>query len=124
MLCRTARSRALLALFPLAALAACTDEPPTLSGDPFFPGGSRPVTLEAVFPASEFLELLGVHTNFGGPGDWGYLLVANQFGGALSAHTLFGATFPTEITYSQDGVTRTDAAYRAVGGQLVLSVDT
>ena len=37
MLLRSVRARAALALLPLLAAAACKDQTPTLTGDPFFP---------------------------------------------------------------------------------------
>jgi len=106
--CSFARPRA---FFPLAFLAAalaasaCQDESPTLSDDELFPGGV-PVTLEVIVPAAEFLDVLGVHTGFASRNDFAFQLVANQYGGSLSARTLLRFAIPDSVTFSQDGTTR------------------
>ncbi|HYJ79517.1 MAG TPA: hypothetical protein VEW03_07960, partial [Longimicrobiaceae bacterium] len=96
---RFAPKRALF-LTPLlaAAIVACTDESPTLTGDDLFPGGSRPVTLELVVPAAEFLTTLGVYTGFADRYSFPFLVIANQYGGGLQAHALVTLNFPDEIT--------------------------
>ena len=115
--------------FLLAALvgtAACGDESPTLAGDPFFPGGAPPVTREVIIPAGSAFRPLGVFTGYSGPNDAPYSLVANRFGGELSANTLYrtARAFPAELRYTQDNVNRTDTLYRAVSGSLVVRVDS
>src|SRR4051812_5220613 len=95
----TLRARAVLALLPLLAAAACKDETPTLSGDAFFPGGSRPVTLEAVTPASQFLATLGAFSGYESSHTFPELVVANQYQGVLNAHALQRYDFPDSLNY-------------------------
>ena len=64
---RIPRRGALLALLALLPAAACKDQTPTLTGDPFFPGGSRAVTLESILPASQFLTTIGSFSGFEKP---------------------------------------------------------
>lgn len=118
-----ARSRALFLLPLLAALAACQDETPTLSGDDLFPGG-RPQTLEVIVPASQFLTLQGVYTGFADRSTLGGLVVANRYEGVLDAHTLLRPTFPRTVTYSQDGASREDSLYTLRGATLTLLADS
>lgn len=116
--------------FLLAALvlgsAACDDESPTLSGDDLFPGGSSPVTREVILPAGASFRTLGVFTGYSGARNVPYSVVANRYGGELSANALFrtAAAFPTTLTYTQSNVNRTDSVYRLVRGTLVLRVDS
>ncbi len=120
---RSARLRALLvSLLPLAA--ACADEPPTLTGDEYFPGGSRPTTLEALIPADAFLETLGRFSGYASPGS-GALILANAFEGVLQANALVKLeAFPPTVGYVQGGVSRNDTI-RAFGpGQLIVRVDS
>jgi len=116
--------------FLLAALmfgaAGCDDESPTLSGEEFFPGGSRPVTREVILPAGPLVRPLGVFTGYTGPDDSEVLLLANRFAGELSARALLrtATIFPAEIRYTQDNTNRADPIYRAVGGTLAFAVDS
>ncbi|HYH83644.1 MAG TPA: hypothetical protein VEX86_27865 [Longimicrobium sp.] len=109
---------------PILAAAACADETPTLTGDPFFPGGSRPVTLELIVPAAQFLQPLGVFQGYESGRTFNAVVVANQYGGALNAHALQDYNVPDTLTYSQGGVAKTDAAYSIRAARLVVAVDT
>jgi hypothetical protein len=121
---RSALKRALFAVLPgLALLSACKDESPVLSGDPHFPGGSRPVTLEAVIPAGDFLETLGVYTGFGDRRTFPFQVVANDFGGSLDANTLLRFSFPDSIVFSIGGQSRS-RSYTLTDGRLVTTVDS
>ena len=124
MILRSVRARAILALLPLLAATACTDETPTLTGDPYFPGGSRPVTLEAIVPAAQFLQMLGVYQGYESSRTLGQVIVANQYQGVLSAHALQDYNVPDTLTYSQGGTTRTDALYSIRSARLVVAVDS
>lgn len=125
MLLRSPRSRACLAAtLALAAAAACKDQTPTLTGDPYFPGGSRPVTLEVILPASQYLQTLGVYTGYASRAGFPYLVVANQYGGSLNAHSLLRLPFSKTATFSQGGQTRNDTAYTVRSARLVLKVDS
>lgn len=120
----TLRARAVLALLPLLAAAACKDETPTLSGDEFFPGGSRPVTLEAIIPASQFLAALGAFSGYESAHTFPELVVANQYQGVLNAHALQRYDFPDTLNFSQDGASKSDPNYGVRGGRLVITVDS
>ncbi|HEX9936317.1 MAG TPA: hypothetical protein VGB15_04320 [Longimicrobium sp.] len=124
MLLRSVRARAALALLPLLAAAACKDQTPTLTGDPFFPGGSRPVTLEVIVPAGQFLQPLGVFQGYESARTLGQVVIANQYQGALNANALQDYDVPDTLTYSQSGTTRTDAAFSIRSARLVIAVDS
>src|SRR4051812_21405671 len=100
---RITRPGALLALLALLPAAACKDQSPTLTGDPSFPGGSRPATLEAIIPASQFLTAVGMFTGYERASSFSAQVVANQFGGALSAHPLQRYIIPRSVDYSING---------------------
>jgi hypothetical protein len=119
-----ARARAILALLPLLAAAACKDSTPTLSGDEFFPGGGRPVTLEAVIPASQYLQTIGAFSGYENGHTFPEQLVANQYQGVLNAHALDRFNFPDSLVYSQDGNSRSDTLYGVRSARLVLTIDT
>ena len=121
---RSFRARAALALLALLPAAACKDRNPTLTGDPFFPGGSRPVTLEAIIPASQYLQALGNFTGYEQPRTFSAQVVANQFGGALSAHPLQRYIVPKTIDYSVSGNSLSDSLYVIQSARLVVVVDT
>lgn len=118
------RARALLALLPLLAAAACTDRTPTLTGDPFFPGGSRPVTLELIVPAAQFLQPLGVFQGYESGRTFNSLVVANQYQGVLNSHILQDFDVPDSLTFSQGGVSKTDTAYSIRSAKLIVAVDS
>ncbi len=126
MLRRIGLRRTLLLAALLVGSAACGDDSPTLSGDPFFPGGTRPTTTEVIIPAGTAFRPLGVFTNYTGANDVPYAVVANRFGGELSANALYRTArgFPADLRYTQDNVNRTDTVYRAVSGSLVVRLDS
>jgi hypothetical protein len=109
----------------IAGAAACKDESPVLTGDPFFPDG-RPVTMEALLPAAEFLQLRGSFTNYTTSTAVPYAIVANQFDGALNAHALvrFGLVFPKVLEYTYNGTSVRDSLYVVQSARVVLSVDS
>jgi hypothetical protein len=117
-------ARAALALLPLLAAAACKDQTPTLSGDEFFPGGGRPVTLEVIVPASQYLHTVGTFTGFENPRAFSEMVVANQYQGVLNAHGLEHFHFPDSLTYSQSGTSKLDTLYGVRRADLVLTVDS
>ena len=121
------RSRFLFGL--LAALAAtaaaCSDETPTLSGPGAFPPGSVPVTREVILPAASFFGTLGSFSGYSDASDATFVAVANQYQGALSAHTLTRFLgIPRAVTYVRNGATRTDSTFSFLESKLVMSVDT
>jgi hypothetical protein len=117
-------ARAALALLPLLAAAACKDQTPTLAGDEFFPGGGRPVTLEAIIPASQYLHTIGTFTGFESPRNFSEQVIANNYQGVLNAHGLEQFDFPDSLTYSQNGNSKVDTLYGVRSGALVLHVDS
>src|SRR4051794_14933390 len=121
---RTVRARALLGLLALLPAAACKDQTPTLSGDPFFPGGSRAVTLESILPASQFLTTVGSFSGYEAASSFSALVVANQYAGALSAHPLQRYIVPKTVDFSVNGVSTTDSLYTITSARLVVVVDS
>jgi hypothetical protein len=119
-----ARRRAALALLALAGAAACKDVSPTLTGDQSFPGGSRPVTLEAFIPASRYLTTLATYTGFESPHTYPQLIVANQYKGSLNAHALQRYEVPKTVSYSQNGSSTDDSLYTILSANVVAVVDT
>lgn len=118
------RARALLALLPLLAAAACTDETPTLTGDSFFPGGTRPTTLEVIVPAAQFLTPAGVFQGYESGRTFEDVVVANQYQGVLNAHAIQDYNIPDTLTYSQSGTTKSDGAYSIRSARLIVLVDS
>ena len=121
---RIVRARALPGLLALVAAAACRDQTPTLTGDPFFPGGARPVTLETILPASQFLTVIGSFSGYEDPSTFTAQVVANTYGGALSAHPLQRYVIPKNVDFSVGGNTITDSLYTITSARLVVGVDT
>jgi hypothetical protein len=121
---RSLRARALLGLLALLPAAACKDQTPTLTGEPFFPGGARSVTLESILPSSQFLTAVGSFTGFEQPSSFSAQVVANQYGGALSAHPLQRYIVPRTVDFSVNGATITDSLYTITAARLVVVVDS
>jgi hypothetical protein len=121
---RTLRARALLGLLALLPAAACKDKPPTFSGEPFFPGGARPVTLEAILPSSQFLTTVGSFSGYETPATFAAQVVANQYAGALSAHPLQRFVVPDSVSFSVNGASITDTLYTITAARLVVVVDS
>lgn len=124
---RTRLHAALLALsFAGVWAGACTDESPTLNGDEFFPGGSRPVTREVILPASQFFTAIGSFSDYAGPANAGFVVVAEDYAGVLDAHALlsFTETFPAAASYVAEGRQEIDSTYTTGSGRLVMRVDS
>ncbi|HET8654979.1 MAG TPA: hypothetical protein VFL93_05660 [Longimicrobiaceae bacterium] len=106
----------------LAALAACDNKVPTATGRDLFPGGSAPISVDLVLPASDFVLRDTVY-DFGQLHDVPYLVVAHQFDGALEAHGLasFG-DFPDSVAYPAGG-TSTES-YTFGTGRVITQIDS
>jgi hypothetical protein len=121
------RSRSHLAALGvlIAGAVACTEKSPVFDGDPFFPDG-RPVTLEVLVPATQFLDLRGSFTGYSDASSVPYTVVANSFDGGVTARTLvrFPTAFPREIEFTSSGSTLRDSLYTVVSAELVLTVDS
>lgn len=95
----------------LAALAGCENDVPTAVGEAGFPAGQRPTTIDAVLPGAEFVRAATTFSGFADVRTLPYLLAANQFDGALTAHALIRYTgYPASATFG--------------AGRLVGTVDT
>ena len=105
--------------------AACTDETPTLTGPDGFPPGAELVTREVLIPATQFVQTLGVHSNYTRASDAPYVVLAEDYEGVLDARALSGfGTFPSTVTYVRSGAARTDGAFTYLDSRLVARVDT
>lgn len=119
------RPRFLSGLLAALALAACSDETPTLTGEDPFPPGGIAVTREIILPASEFFRTLGSFSGYTDASDAGFLVAANQYGGELNARALARFSgFPTTVTYTRNGASRTDALFTYQQSRLVLELDS
>jgi hypothetical protein len=123
---RFSRGRALwLALLLSLPTVGCTDDLPTVTGADLFPGGNRPATFEVILPAERYLRTLGDFRGFAGPRDAGFLVVAHRFDGALEANALAEiAAFPTTVSFTQAGTSKTDSVFTLLRGNVLLPVDT
>ncbi|MDB4952403.1 MAG: hypothetical protein JWM27_5052 [Gemmatimonadetes bacterium] len=122
---RSGFRRALLALLPLVA-AACRDSSPTLTGDEFFPGGGRPVTLQAIVAGAGVFTQRGTFSGYPPGVDFPTkILVADKYGGVLDAHGLLRVTgFPARIDYTQGSAVRQDSVFTYGAGTLVAQLDS
>jgi hypothetical protein len=117
------RSRA-AAVLALALVAGCTDDLPTATGESRFPGGIGPVTVEVLLDRAGVLLSEAVFDGYADPRNARYLLAAEDFDGALDAHTLARfPEFPQAVTYSTGGVSVTDSVFDYVSGELKIIVN-
>ncbi|HEX8395151.1 MAG TPA: hypothetical protein VF665_22580 [Longimicrobium sp.] len=108
----------------LSAVAACSDETPTLSGDEAFPPGTTPVTREVLVPASQFLRVLGTYSGYTDASDAPFVEIAENYEG-LYAHALTRFNgFPTSVTYRGANGQRTDSTFTYLASNLVARFDT
>jgi hypothetical protein len=122
---RSIRMRAPLcaAALCLAALMGCDNQLPTVTGDGAFPGDRVPVTLEVTVPTSQLVVSDTVFEGFDTP--LSYLLVANAFDGALTAHALARFSgYPDSVIYSVGGVVRTEKSFVYGAGRITAQVDS
>jgi hypothetical protein len=112
------------AVLALALAAGCTDDLPTATGESRFPGGIGPVTVEILLDRASVLLGDAVFDGFADPRNARYLLAAEDFGGALDAHTLARfPEFPEAVTYSTGGASVTDSVFEYVSGELRIIVN-
>ena len=108
----------------LVLFTGCQDEVPTATDTGLIP--INPITVEVLLDFEDFVTELDVIGGFGSPADLGRGLVARGYRGTLDARTLvrFG-NFQRSISVEDSlGVTRADSAYTALGGQIVIVVDS
>lgn len=84
--------RSALAGAVLLPLAACNDEIPTRVGDGALPLDQRPATFEVVIGTGALVSNVGRFQGYTDASDASFLLVANDFGGSLQAHSLLRFT--------------------------------
>lgn len=107
------------ALLGLPALTGCSDDLPTIGGPERFPGGTAPTTIEVLIPAGDVVLRDAVYDNFDDPREAPYLIVAEEFDGVLDAHSLARfSSFPTAVTFSFGGTSRTDSVFTYVSGEI------
>lgn len=84
----------------LAALAGCDNDVPTAVGDAGFPAGQVPTTIDLVVPGAQFVRSDTAFSGYTDVSTLPYLLVANRFDDALTAHSLVRySDFPTSATF-------------------------
>jgi hypothetical protein len=122
---RSGLRRALFALLPVLAAAACTDKSPTIGGVDYFPGGERPTTLETVLPGTGIVRELGSFAGYPRPLEFpASLVVANKYQGVVDANALLHfAGFPTNVQFTQGSV-KSDTLFTYGKGTLVAAVDS
>ncbi|MEJ2184342.1 MAG: hypothetical protein P8Z36_00215 [Gemmatimonadota bacterium] len=114
-----------LGLFPAAlmVLGGCGKESPTALGGSLVKGNVR--TYQVTLNAADFLVTDTTFDNFEPPGGVPFVLVANQFEGTFTAHTLLKYRLPTQFTYTDTTDNSfTDTLPQFTGGTVVLYVDT
>jgi hypothetical protein len=118
-------TRAGAGILALLALAGCSNDVPTATGTELFPAGTEMTSIDLVLPASEFLREDTVYDGFSSVRSVNYLLVANQFDGALDSHTLvrFGA-FPDSVSYVSGTTDVTDSVFTYGTGRVTARIDT
>jgi hypothetical protein len=118
-------TRAGAGILALLALAGCANDVPTATGTELFPAGTEMTTVDLVLPASQFLSGDTVYDGFGSVRNVSYLLAANQFDGALDAHSLlrFGA-FPDSVRYGSGTAAVTDSVFTYGTGRVTALIDT
>jgi hypothetical protein len=118
-------TRAGAGILALLALAGCANDVPTATGTELFPAGTDMTTIDLVVPTSQFLSGDTVYDGFSSVRNASYLLAANQFDGALDAHSLvrFGA-FPDSVRYGVGSAAVSDSVFTYGTGRVTAVIDT
>lgn len=105
-------------------VAACVEQTPTAVVEGLLP--TEPVTIEIEIPWSEFGSNLEVFGGFGTARQIGTGVIANGFGGTLTARTLARfVPYPIEVVVQDTlGTTRVDQGITFVGGRVNVRFDT
>lgn len=120
---RNIRVIGLLALLATIGVA-CADETPTSISDDQLP--ATPITVELELSWNDFASNLEVFGGYGAPAELGAGVLANQFAGTLTSHTLsqYGA-YPVSVSVRDTtGTTRPDSNLTYIGGRVVAFFDT
>ncbi len=121
---RTSQS-SFAALCVALLFAGCSNDIPTAAGEDAFPPERRASTFEVLLSSDSLSTEIGRFSDYTGPGDAGYLIVAADFGGELYAHALLRFTdAPESVQFSSGGTTFIDTAFVYAPGNLVARVDT
>lgn len=113
------------ALCAATVVTACSDDIPTASGEDAFPPQGRASTFDVLLSADSLTVEVGRFSDYTGPGDAAYLIVADDFGGVLDAHALVRFTdAPQSVQFSSGGTTFIDTAFVYAPGNLIARVDT
>ncbi len=105
-------------------VVACAEVTPTSLDETLLP--PEPVTLELQIPWEDFASDLEVLGGFGSPAELGSGVIANDFAGTLTSHTLvrYGG-YPVSVSVRDTtGTTRPDSSLTYIGGRLVAFLDT
>lgn len=109
----------------LVASAACGNDSPVAIGEQLLPG--QPVTsFEVVLEADQFLALDSAYALFTTPSQASFVIVAQDFDGALDAHALASFSIVKTITVRDTAGTGTviDTLPSYFGGSVMLRIDT
>jgi len=119
------RLRGVLVVAAAVLAAACGRESPTAVGGGLLPGGAVR-TFEVILDASQFLRADTTVSGFVRASTTVFEIVAQSFGGSVTAHSLARFVQPgTSITVlDSTGTSRTDTLPHFFAGTVVLQVDT
>lgn len=105
------------------AAGACDQENPTEVGETLLPGGVR--TYEVILPASRFVEQDTAFSGYFDARAVDFLIMANDFQGALDANIVGRIQIPTFITARDSaGNTVTDSLPSFVSGRMLVIMDS
>ena len=117
--------RSVAALLAMAALTACDNELPTVTGDPSFPNDQVPVTIELLLDRDAFLLEDTVYEGYESPLDANYRFVANSFDGALTSNALVRLIgFPDSVIYTTAGTTRREQVVNFGESRVIALIDS
>jgi hypothetical protein len=112
------------ALLALPVMAACGEEGPTEVGAGLLPPDAVR-TFEVILEAHQYMVYDTAFGLYSDPADAAFMVVANQFDGALDAHGLARWAMPQWITVTDTlGAVQVDSMPRFVRGEVRVVVDT
>lgn len=113
------------AILACVALAGCSNDVPTATGAGLFPEGTEMTHIDLLLDSDVFLTGDTVYDGYTPLGSANYLLAANDFDGALDAHSLvrFGS-LPDSVVYTGSNGAVTDRTFTFGTGRVIALMDT